>query len=117
MKKSVLIWFTMLLACFVQTGCSEDIDDTVTDSVYLYTTSISAPAAEGEQSITIAATLDWTATPQADWLSVDVSSGKEGFTAVHVTWQANTTGAERIGTVKFTAGTYSDELTVTQKAE
>ncbi|MCM1224735.1 MAG: BACON domain-containing protein [Lachnospiraceae bacterium] len=89
----------------------------MTDSVYLYTTSISAPAAEGEQSITIAATLDWTAAPQTDWLTVDVASGKEGFTAVHVSWQANTTGAERIGTIKFTAGKYSDSVTVTQKAE
>ncbi|MDE7406971.1 MAG: hypothetical protein K2M76_01005 [Muribaculaceae bacterium] len=44
-------------------------------------------------------------------------SGPTGFTAVQVSWSANTTGAVRVGTIKFVSGTYSDVITVTQTAE
>lgn len=104
------------MVCVVTSSCSEDIDDTLTDSVYLYTTAISAPAAEGTQSVTVTATSDWTASPAVDWLSVDKVSGPTGFTAVQVSWSTNTTGAVRVGTVKFASGTYSDVITVTQAA-
>lgn len=115
--KKVVFWISLLLVCLVTSSCSEDIDDTVTDSVYLYTTSINAPAAEDTQSVTVSATMDWTAAPQADWLSVDQVKGSKGFTAVHVTWSANTTGEARTGKIVFTAGSYSDAITVTQAAK
>ena len=114
MKKSFALWVTVLTVCLFGAACSEDIDDTVTDSVYLYTTEIKAPAAAGEQSITLAATVDWTATPEDNWLSVDVNSGKTGFSAVHISWTENTTGEERTGSVVFKAGTYTDRVVVRQ---
>lgn len=111
-----MLWISLMLVCLVSSSCSEDKDDTLVDSVYLYTTSINATAAEGMQSVTVTATLAWTATADADWLTVDPAAGSTGFTAVHVSWTANTTGEARTGHVRVAAGSYSDVITVTQSA-
>lgn len=112
-----MLWISLMMVCLVAGSCSEDKDDTLVDSVHLYTTSISATAEQGEQSVTICTTRSWTAQSDAEWLTVDQPAGGTGFTAVHVAWTTNTTGEARVGHIRFTPGSYSDQITVTQAAK
>lgn len=116
MKKTFALWLSVLLLCLGTTACSDDDNNDLVEGVYLYTTAITASPDAGNQSVTISATTDWTATSDADWLTVNINKGTTGFTAFSVNWTENTTGEVRVGTLTFTAGKYSEKLTVTQKA-
>ncbi len=117
MKKTFALWLSVLLLCLGTTSCSDDDNKDLVDGVYLYTTAISASADAGSQSVTISATTDWTGVSDADWISININKGSTGFTAFSVAWTENTGSEPRIGTVTFTAGKYSEKLTVTQKAK
>ena len=68
----------------------------------------------GTRAVTIAATADWSAISDADWITVNPSSGPKGMHEVVLTFTENTTGAKRTGSVTFTSGTYSETYTLTQ---
>ncbi len=118
MKKHLLFLFALLCVGFA-CGCSDD-DEKAPDSVFLYSTSTPAgnpePAEGGVRSVTIFTTCAWTATSQASWITVSPASGSEkGIHAVHLTFAANDSGAQRSGTVLFQAGGYSETYTLIQK--
>lgn len=115
MRKLLLILQTLLLSTALG-ACSDDDDGNRPDSVYLYTTGIEVPATAGEKSVTLAATCHWTATPSESWVTVDPAEGGEGHVAVHAIVQANPGPDARTATVTFKAGTYTETLTVVQKA-
>lgn len=81
---------------------------------------ITQPDAKGEASqagtraVTIAATTDWSAVSNADWITVSPSSGPKGMQEVILSFTENTTGAKRTGSVTFTSGTYSETYLLTQ---
>lgn len=81
---------------------------------------ITQPDAKGEaaqagtRAVTIAATVDWSAVSDVDWITVNPSSGPKGMQEVILSFTENTTGAKRTGSVTFTAGTYSETYLLTQ---
>lgn len=81
---------------------------------------ITQPDAKGEavqagtRAVTIAATSDWTAVSNDEWITVNPTSGPKGMQEVILSFQENTTGAKRTGSVTFTAGTYSETFVLTQ---
>lgn len=71
-------------------------------------------AAAGVRPVTIAATTNWSAVSDVDWITVDPASGPKGMQEVILTFTENTTGAKRVGNVTFTAGSYSETFQLTQ---
>ena len=71
-------------------------------------------AQQGTRAVTIAATADWSAISNSDWITVNPSSGPKGMQEVVLSFEENTTGAKRTGSVTFTSGSYSETYTLTQ---
>lgn len=84
---------------------------------------ITQPQAEGEaaaagtRAVTIAATCDWTAVSNDAWMTVSPESGTTGVQEVVISFQENTTGEVRTGSVTFKAGDYNESFILTQKAQ
>ena len=115
MKKFYLIGLTLVIACFSFVGCQVyDNEPTDADGVSMFSTAATVDAAAGTYSLTISSTRDWTAVPDG-WITLDATSGPRGVQAVHLSYGANNTGDARVGKVVFTAGTYSETFTLTQK--
>ncbi|MBQ0093285.1 MAG: BACON domain-containing protein [Bacteroidales bacterium] len=68
---------------------------------------------EGPLTIELTATENWTATCDAEWLSLDKTSGAAGDAKVTVTAQ-NNTGEARTATITFAAGDYTKDVAVIQ---
>lgn len=118
MKKQIRTLLTLMFLCLSFTACDKDDDDDAPDSIYLYNLATKVDGNEGTISVTLFATCAWDVTPNDGWITTDVSHGSEkGIYAVHLSYTANTTGAERVGTVTFKAGTYSELYTITQTAQ
>lgn len=80
-------------------------------------TTLAFGAAGGEKEITLSAEDAWSATPSADWLSLDISSGdavKSQRLVVRV--EENTVVEQRDGTITFTVGDQQEEVAVIQQA-
>lgn len=79
--------------------------------------SVSVPATGGSAQIAFAATLDWTATAAADWVTLSPSSGKAGDIVVTVTVAENTSTTPRTTTVTVSEPSLaiSDAITVSQE--
>lgn len=120
MKKLVL---TAALAALLlgASGCQKDrhlhMEDYDTpQSVYVWTRPAGAvEAGAGIQAVTIYATSDWTASTDADWVSIDPESGSKGPNEVIITYSTNTSGAPRSAVVTFKAGKIVDTFTLSQK--
>lgn len=69
---------------------------------------------EGPLTIELTATENWTATCDADWISLDKTSGGAGAATVSVTAQNNTAAESRTATITFAAGDYTKDIAVTQ---
>ena len=67
-------------------------------------------------SMTTFPTIGWTAAGD-EWITVEPAGGSRGVFAVRLSFGANGTGSPRTGTVTFTAGSYKETYTFTQKAE
>lgn len=104
-----------LLLCTAFAACADD-DPKTTDSAVVYTAEGSVNANDVEKSITLYTTCDWTATSD-EWITVEPAGGSRGIHAVHLTFGKNDTGSPRTGTAAFTAGSYTETYTFTQKAE
>ena len=104
-----------MLAFVAAVSCKED-QPVETPTLKVSETSLSFAAEGGEKSFNLTANLDWTATPDADWLSVEPTSGKgsDKATAIKVTADENTTAEARTATVKVKAGALSETISVTQ---
>lgn len=69
---------------------------------------------EGPKTIELTATENWTATCDADWLTLDKTEGGAGDATVSVTAQNNTASEARTATITFAAGNYTKDVAVTQ---
>jgi len=76
--------------------------------------SFTSEGGSSELSIT-AENTSWSASTSATWVTLSESSGPAGTTSIKVTASANTSSQERTATVKFTAGTVSSTLTISQE--
>ena len=110
--------FLALMAVLAITfvSCQKQETSTSPESVAL----ITKPDAKGETAeagarpVTIAATSNWSAVSDVDWITVSPASGPKGLQEVILTYTENTTGAKRVGSVTFTSGTYSETFKLTQ---
>lgn len=115
MKQLLSLIVLLCVTVFFFTGCSDDDESSAPDSVYSFSTEGTVDSAEGTKSITIFTTCGWAAETQADWITIDPAYGdSKGIFAVHLDYEANTTGAARVGEVVFVAGTYQETYTLTQ---
>jgi hypothetical protein len=115
MKLRLFLSLVALLA-IIGVSCQKQETSQAPESVALVTKpdSKGEPAAAGTRAVTIAATSDWTAVSNVDWITVNPTSGPKGMQEVILSFQENTTGSKRTGSVTFTAGTYSETFVLTQ---
>lgn len=74
------------------------------------------PYSAGSAIITVNSNRDWTAESNADWLTVDPSSGEAGQTQVTMTALENTTDQPRSAAITFKAEDLVKTYTLTQEA-
>lgn len=115
MKAKDLI-LTLAAVASLFASCKPKDEPLPAPSVTIAPDALSFEKAAGTQTMTITATRDWTATPDADWIAVEPKSGKASKDAQTVTVKVlENTGLDREGNVKFTIGFDSKTLAVKQK--
>ena len=110
MKKVLLIASVLLAACMV--SCKKD--PKVEDAVTIKTADATVPVEGGVVSISINASVPWTAKSSADWLSISPTSGEAGDATIKASVLKNENLDDRTAEVTVTAGTKSAKFTVTQ---
>ena len=100
------------------TACQKQTVSEVHDTVVIKTTLAAKTPATlvgggGTDQITISATCDWSLEGE-DWFTIEPASGTKGVSESTITTQPNTTGADRIGTIRLNAGSYTSTYTFTQ---
>lgn len=78
--------------------------------------SYAATPAGGSDDVKVTSNTDWTATADADWVTVTPASGAAGETAATVTVAPNAAAEAREAKVTFVAGDAKAEYTVSQEA-
>lgn len=119
MKQKIVLLVVALLSVVLLSSCQKQEVETSPESVAIITTPQPAgeTATEGTRPVTIAATCNWSAVSDSDWVTVSPASGGKGMQEVLLSYSANTTGAARTAKVTFTAGSHSETFTLVQKAE
>ena len=104
-----------MLAFVAAVSCKED-QPVEAPTLKVSKTSLSFAAEGGEASFTITTNKDWTATPDADWVNVEPTSGKASAQAItiKVTAEENTASEARTATVKVKAGDLNETVSITQ---
>lgn len=115
MKKTRLTGILASMALSLLAGCQHvDAPDTP-ESVSVRTIADNpVSSSAGTRCLTIDATRAWKATAECDWITVSPDSGERGVNEVTLSIKANGTGSDRSGTVRFTAGSYSEVYTLEQ---
>ena len=116
--KKVFLYMAIVMAFAACSGDSiGDIDSIIVSNDYLSvpSTSIQLSGDGSEQELTITANCKWTVSSDANWISVNSSSG-DGNGTVSITASLNSTGADRTGTVtvKNDKGSLVKKVRVTQ---
>ena len=99
------------LACQKQT--ESEVHDTVVIQTKLSARTPATLVGGGTDLITIYATCDWSLEVE-DWFTIEPSKGTQGVSESVITTQPNTTGADRTGTIRLKAGSYSSTYTFIQ---
>ena len=112
----------MILAAIV--SCKEEKEDFGVPNIGVNTSSVNFSEAEGQQTVKILSSRDWTAEidyaveVEDDWLVVTPASGSASHDSVEVVLSVLANSAEdRSATVTFNAGAVSANVTVFQKGE
>ena len=107
-----------VLAIAAAVACKPD-DVVETPKLDVDKTAVSVTAEAGQATFNVTTNQDWTASADADWVSVNPNNGKASDKAVAVTVTAddNATEAQRTATVTVKAGTLSKTVKVTQAAK
>lgn len=105
------------LAVLAAVACEED-KPVVTPSLDVSATTVSFEAVPTDATFTVTTNQAWTATVDADWVTVTPASGEASETAATVTVSAteNTATEERTATVTVTAGELVKTVSVSQAA-
>ena len=93
---------------------------TVTQSATAFTLTVtpqnqSVTNASGSTEFTVESNTDWTVSDDAEWLTLNPTSGNNNQTLT-ATYTENTTTAQRVGTITVTGGGITRTVTVTQSA-
>ena len=98
-------------------SCQKQSESEVRDTVVIQTKLTAKTPATltvgGTDQITIYATCDWSLEGE-DWFTIEPANGTRGVSESVITTQPNTTGADRTGTVRLKAGSYTSTYTFTQ---
>ena len=107
-----------VLAIAAAVACKPD-DVVETPKLEVDKTAVSVAAEAGQATFNVTTNQDWTASADADWVSVNPNNGKasDKAVAVKVTADDNATEAARTATVTVKAGTLSKTVKVTQAAK
>ncbi len=107
-----------MLAVAATVAC-DPVEPEVTPSLDVDKTTVSVAAEAGQATFNVTTNQDWTASADADWVSLNPNNGKasDKAVAVKVTAEDNTTEAQRTATVTVKAGTLSKTVKVTQAAK
>ena len=112
----------MILAAIV--SCKEEKEDFGVPNIGVNTSSVNFSEAEGQQTVKILSSRDWTAEidyaveVEDDWLVVTPASGSASHDSVEVVLSVLANSAEdRSASVTFNAGAVSANVTVFQKGE
>ena len=98
-------------------ACQKQNESEVHDTVVIQTKLTAKTPATlvegGTDQITIYATCDWSLEGD-DWFTVEPAKGTKGVSESVITTQPNTTGADRVGTIRLKAGSYTGTYAFTQ---
>lgn len=99
------------IACQKQT--EPEVHDTVVIQTKLTAKTPATLAGGGTDLITIYATCDWSLEGE-EWFTVEPAKGTKGVSESVIITLPNTTGADRVGTIRLKAGSYTGTYTFTQ---
>lgn len=102
--KKVFLYMAMVMAFAACSGDGVgDIDSIIVSNDYMSvsSSSIQLSGNESKHELTIAANCKWSITSDANWISIDSSTG-DGNGMVSITASLNSTGSDRTGTVIVT---------------
>ena len=107
-----------VLAIAAAVACKPD-DVVETPKLDVDKTAVSVTAEAGQATFNVTTNQDWTASADADWVSVipNIGMASDKAVAVKVTAEDNAPEAERTATVTVKAGTLSKTVKVTQAAK
>ncbi len=106
-----------LVSCDDSSNGSDPVTPDDTTSFKTITTEVTVDYDQTYFSYTLEATEDWTATYDADWLSLDKTSGTADDIDVAITFQVNSSSAARTASIVFTASHLKETLVITQDAQ
>ena len=114
--KKLLYLLVMPLLAIVSCEKPEPEPEPVVGKITLSTESELVFSDEGEsQQVAFTATLDWAATSDQDWMTVEPKSGQAGEAAVTLRASKNTSDEPRTAKVTLTCGEDTKTIEVTQK--
>ena len=104
-----------MLAVAAAVACKQD-EPVETPKLDVDKTAVQVAATAGEASFSVTTNQDWTASPDADWVSVDPATGKgsEKAVTVKVTAEDNTSEEPRTAKITVKAGELTKTVAVTQ---
>lgn len=110
--------FIGMLAIAAAVACKPEHTPVEAPKLDVDKTEVSVAATAGEASFSVTSNKDWTASADADWVSVDPSTGKasDKASSVKVTAEDNGTEEARTATVTVKAGNLTKTVKVTQAA-
>ena len=107
-----------VLAVAAAVACKPD-EIEVTPALEVNKTSVSVVAEGGDVTVEVTSNVDWTASADQDWVSIDPASGKGSDKAVSVkiTVDPNETEASRTAVVTVAADKLTKKVNITQAAK
>ncbi|MGM9737488.1 MAG: BACON domain-containing protein [Candidatus Cryptobacteroides sp.] len=97
-------------------ACQKEDESGIHDTAVIQTVLPAQPAQGATKAVTIFATCGWTLEGE-DWFTVEPAKGGQGISESVISISPNNSGAERTGTIRIKAGTYSGTYTFKQKSE
>jgi poly(beta-D-mannuronate) lyase len=108
------IFFTFLILASLISCSSKDSNEEPSENLYIALTSEFSENG-GSQSVTLTSNLNWTASADANWITITPSSGTDNG-PINVSVDENLTNNKRSGIVTVSGGSISKTLSVTQAA-
>lgn len=97
-------------------ACQKEDESEIHDTAVIQTVLPAQPAQGATKAVTIFATCGWSLEGE-DWFTVEPAKGGQGISESVISISPNNSGAERTGTIRIKAGTYSGTYTFKQKSE
>lgn len=106
---------TLIATAFIFTMCAKEVVPEITGITEIPATSSALTSSGGNASISFNSNVQWTASSSAQWITVSPASGGAGSNVLTAKTDANTSTADRSGTVTISALGASKSISITQK--